>query len=113
MSTFTRLSAAAASIIVISVILGFELGAAALYHHNVENVEISRGPDVISPGSASEKNIKTRSIAGFQAAALSFSSFTSTAYPAANPVGPAAGNIRVAMPKKMRSIPSSCLMAMN
>lgn len=113
MSTFTRLSAAAASIVVISVILGFELGAAALYHHTVENVEISRGPDVASPGAGSQKNIKTRSIAGFQAAALGFNSLASTAYPAANPIGPVASNIRVAPAKTMRSIPSACLMAMN
>jgi hypothetical protein len=112
MSTFMRISAAAASIIVISGVVGFELGAAALPHDGEQNIETSNGPDVVSPGSASQKNMKTRSIAGFATASISFAGLSTASYPAANPVGPAAGDTRVAV-KKMRSIQSACLMAMN
>jgi hypothetical protein len=111
MSTFMRLSAAAASIILISVVLGFELGAAAQADNDNKN-EFSNLPEVVSPGADSLKNIKTRSIAGFQTASIRTRSAWSSAYPAANPVGPVAGNVRMAVPR-LRSIPPACLMAMN
>jgi len=110
MSTFMRLSAAAASVFLICAVLGFELGAAAQADN--DNTAHSTTPSVVSPGAGSLKNIKTRSIAGFQTAAIRTSSVWSSAYPAANPIGPAAGNVRAARPR-LRSMPSACLVAMN
>lgn len=112
MSTFTRLSAAAASIFLISVVLGFELGVAAVAANDNKSAEIFNLPAVVSPGAGSQKNIKTRSIAGFAALSINNQRLTSSGYPAANSVGPAPGNVRVAT-RRSRSMISACLMAMN
>lgn len=112
MSTFTRLSAAAASIFLISVVLGFELGVAALAGNDDRSAEVFNIPGIESPGAGSQKNIKTRSIAGFATLSINNQRLTSSSYPAANPVGPAAGNVRLAT-QRLRSMTSACLMAMN
>jgi len=112
MSTFTRHSAAAASIFLISTILGFELGAAAVAANDNKSAEIFNVPAMVSPGAGSQKNIKTRSIAGLAAFSIGNQSLASSSYPAANRVGPVPGNVRVAA-RRLRAIPSACLMAMN
>ena len=112
MSTATRLSAAAVSIVVISAALGFELGAAANSHDVSENVDSSGVGAALSPGAGSHRNVKTRSIAGLQSAFDSVRAYASNSYPMANPVGPQASDTRVKI-KLTRSIAPACLMAMN
>ena len=112
MSTATRLSAAAVSIVVISAALGFELGAAANSYDSSENVDFSGAGAALSPGAGSHRNVKTRSIAGFQSAFDSARTYASSSYPMANPVGPMASDTRVKV-RVTRSIAPACQMALN
>ena len=112
MSTFMRLNAAAASIFLISVVLGFELGVAAVADNDNRDAKISSAPGVVSAAAGSLRNVRTRSIAGYSTATIRDRTAWSAAYPSANPAGPLAGNVRMAMPR-LRAIPSACLMAMN
>ena len=112
MSTFMRLSAAAVSVIVISAVVGFELGAAMLPAAELAVTEISNGPGIASPGAGSRENMKTRSIAGYMSAERDFHSLSSPNMPAANPVGPSASDTRQAVPA-MRALASACLIASN
>src|SRR5262245_28195035 len=112
MSTFMRLSAAAVSVIVMSAVVGFELGAAMLPAAELTVTDISNGPGIASPGAGSRENLKTRSIAGYMSAELDFRGLSSRNMPAANPVGPAASDTRQAVPM-MRGFTSACLIASN
>jgi hypothetical protein len=116
MSTFLRLRAAAASIIVISAAFGFGVAANMLAASEPVEIAIGSGPDIASPGSSRE-NIETRSIAGYRSAALATRSLSAAAYPAINPQGPAAGNVHADLgpTRSLAAIAtvSACLMAMN
>lgn len=112
MSTFMRLSAAAVTIIAISAVLGFELGVAAVSNYAAENILFSDAPVVASPGAGSQRNMKTRSVAGLESAFGNFPKLASTSYPMPNPIGPKAADTRVKI-KMTRSIAPLCQMAMN
>ncbi|MBL0373751.1 hypothetical protein JJB09_17145 [Rhizobium sp. KVB221] len=112
MSTSLRLSAAAVSVIVISAVVGFELGAAMLPAMEVARAEISKGPGIASPASNSRENLKTRSIAGLLALDFAAHGVASANVAVANPIGPAPSDTRVAV-HAMRSIVSACLIASN
>lgn len=112
MSTSLRLSAAAVSVIVISAVVGFELGAAMLPAMELAEAGMSKGPGISSPGSESRENLKTRSIGGLAGLDFSSRNVASANVPSANPIGPPPSDTRVAA-LSLRSIASACLIASN
>jgi hypothetical protein len=111
MSTLLRLSAASASVILVSAALGFELGAAMVPANANDLTEISSGPRVVSPGSSRE-NVATRSIAVLRGFSFASRSISSRNVPAMNLAGPEASNVHANL-GRTRAIASACLMAMN
>ena len=115
MFPFLRFSAVMASIVVASTAFGFGLAATLL--PTTDAGQISNGPQVVSPGSASRGNLETRSIAGYQAVSFKTRSivvadaFDMVNSPAVNSQGPVPGLEHANMGHRTREIVSACLMA--